>query len=215
MSDSPFDPTGSAYFHLEDFEDGALNTPGVSASAVWRVAAPSGFTDSVDADDGTINNSGTAGRSFYSGGTQPSLSITFSATALGGNLPTFVGIVWTDVGIVQSGTSGFGDVTFSAFGPMGISLGSNIGTNLGNGSAFGSGSLATAEDRFFGVINLDGISSITISMNNSVDWEVDHLQYGSASVTQPVPEPATMLLFVFGTGVVVFGRYVRKKIKRN
>jgi hypothetical protein len=52
-------------------------------------------------------------------------------------------------------------------------------------------------------------------MNNSVDWEVDHLQYGSASVTQPVPEPATMLLFVFGTGVVVFGRYVRKKIKRN
>ncbi len=49
-ADSPFDL--SSNFYLEDFEDGALNTPGVSGN----VKVQSGFVDidSVDADDGVI-----------------------------------------------------------------------------------------------------------------------------------------------------------------
>src|SRR5690349_19688285 len=54
------------YFHLEDFEDEQLNVPGVTASA-GAPFAPGSITDSVDADDGTIDGSGTAGFSFFSG----------------------------------------------------------------------------------------------------------------------------------------------------
>ena len=33
FADSPFNGGSFSYFHLEDFEDGSLNTPGVTASA--------------------------------------------------------------------------------------------------------------------------------------------------------------------------------------
>src|SRR4029077_12276079 len=36
----------------------------------------------------------------------------------------------------------------------------------------------TSEDRFLGIVNPDGISSVTLTMTNSINWEVDHLQYG-------------------------------------
>lgn len=191
--DSPFNVSGFTYFHLETFEDGVLNTPGATASPGWTVLNPGVFTDSVDRDDGTIDGSGTSGRSFYSSGSQTSVTITFNAAALGGNLPTHAGIVWTDVGDVLSGTSGFGDVTLSALDAMSLPLGSITGTTLGDGTVSG----ATAEDRFFGVTNAAGILSITISMNNSIDWEVDHLQYGFADQTA-VPEPATLTLCGLG-----------------
>lgn len=190
FADSPFNGGAFGAFYLEDFEDGALNTPGATASAGWSVLGPGVFTDSVDADDGTIDGSGAAGHSFFSAGTQSSLTITFDAAALGGSLPTVAGIVWTDVGSVGSGTTGFGPVLFSATGPGGIPLGSIGPFTLGDGSAAG----GTAEDRFFGVTSAAGISSITISMSNSVDWEVDHLQYG----IRPVPEPGSLALVAIG-----------------
>src|SRR5262249_46333799 len=55
QADSPFVPGGT--FQVETFEDNALNTTGVVAST-GSVAGPSGITDSVDADDGTIDGSG-------------------------------------------------------------------------------------------------------------------------------------------------------------
>lgn len=179
-ADSPL--TGPfAYSHLENFEDGLLNTPGVISSAGWVAAAPGALTDSVDGDDGAIDGSGIAGRSWYSGFVAGSVTFTFDGVALGG-FPTHVGLVWTDVG-QTSGTSGVGPVSFTALDAAGASLGSVGPFNLGDGIASG----GTAEDRFFGIVNAGGVSSITMSMGNSLDWEVDHLQYAM------IPEPTAAL----------------------
>ncbi|MCC6820722.1 MAG: hypothetical protein IT579_08345 [Verrucomicrobia subdivision 3 bacterium] len=164
FADSPFNATGFKYFYLENFEDSAQNTLGATPSAGWIVASAAGGADSVDP----------GGHSYYSSASQTNLTITFNAAALGGKLPTHAGIVWTDVGNVTSGSFGVGTVRFTARDANGVSLGTNASGNLGNGSAVPS----QAEDRFFGVVNAGGISSISISMPASKDWEVDHLQYG-------------------------------------
>ena len=55
FADSPFFSQSFSYFYLEDFEDGALNTPGVTTHQSWYVKGPSASTDSVDADDGVVD----------------------------------------------------------------------------------------------------------------------------------------------------------------
>ena len=64
-ADSPFNGYDFDSFYLENFEDGLLNVPGVSAST-GSVVGPGGATDSVDGDDGTIDGSGTSGKSYLS-----------------------------------------------------------------------------------------------------------------------------------------------------
>lgn len=187
FADSPYNGGAFNYFLLETFEDGALDTPGASASGSWTVLAPGPQTDSVDADDGAIDGSGTGGHSFFSKSENSTLTITFSAAALGGHLPTHVGIVWTDVGLT-SGTQGLGAVAFSAVDGLGASLGSIGPFNLGDLAVEG----GTAEDRFFGVVDPGGILSITISIPDSNDWEVDHLQYGFAALALPEPGPLSL-----------------------
>lgn len=184
ISDSPFSGlTFPEYFHLETFEDGALNTPGVTSTGT--VVGPSTLTDSVDADDGAIDGSGTGGRSYFTGQVQTLLGFNFSEATLGG-LPTHVGIVWTDVGAVLGGAFGFGPVTFNVYGPGGALLDTTTAANLGDGAIIG----ATAEDRFFGYISEGGISRIEVFMQLSQDFEVDHLQYGRV----PAPGAAALLL---------------------
>ncbi|MDX1961543.1 MAG: hypothetical protein SFX18_00230 [Pirellulales bacterium] len=178
FADSPFAGQPFQYFHLETFDDGALNTPGVAANPGWIIATAGALTDSVDAN----------GQSYYSGQTQSSLTLTFDAASLGGLFPTAVGIVWTDVGNLVSGGLGVGDVTFSAVDGMGAPLGAFGPFTLGDGTALSN----SAEDRFLGVTSATGVSSITISMPNSIDWEVDHLQYGA------IPEPGLGWLLVGG-----------------
>jgi hypothetical protein len=163
QTDSPFVPGG--IFHLDDFEDNALDTPGVTPSA-GAVIPPGGLTDSVDADDGATDGSGTAGYSFFSGSGAAGIRFEFDAGVLGA-LPTAAGIVWTD---------GQGEYSFEAFDPMGASLGT-----LGPFSAAGAVSGETAEDRFLGVYDAGGISAIAIS-NTLGGIEVDHLQYGAATL---------------------------------
>lgn len=178
--DSPFAGVPAwAYFHVEDFEDG-LNTPGLSASA-GSLLSSGGLRDSVDADDGAIDGSGSAGFSWYSASSR-SIDFSFDALVLGA-LPTHAGIVWTDVGFTD-GTFCVGHVAFEAFDSGGLSLGSIGPFQVGDGAANG----GTAEDRFLGVINLGGISRIRISMPDSGDWEVDHVQYGL------VPAPGALAL---------------------
>ncbi|MDI1320139.1 MAG: hypothetical protein PSW75_08095, partial [bacterium] len=143
FADSPFNAGSFTYFHLETFEDGLFNTPGVSAST-GSVIGPGSNTDSVDGDDGFIDGSGTNGLSYFGGGT---VTFTFSAATLG-SLPTNVGIVWTDGQ----------NPTFEAFDALNNSLGTLLGTSA-DGSNFGT----TAEDRFFGVSYAGGISTITIT----------------------------------------------------
>jgi len=202
FSDRPFTaPTGD-YYYLEDFEDGALSTTGVTASG-GVVADPGALTDSVDDDNGPIDGSGISGHSWYSNFATSSFAFTFSSVALGA-LPTHAGIVWTDVGSVTEGTAGYGSVTFEAFGPTNLSLGSIGPVVLGDGLATGT----TAEDRFFGVANLAGISRIVISTTNSTDWEVDHLQYARLIVPEPV---AVLLAAVALVGVALTGRRPRSR----
>lgn len=191
FTDSPFAGLPFATFVLEDFEDGAFNPIGATASPGWVVNTPGPFTDSVDLDDGVLDGSGTAGHAFYSASAQATLTITFDAAALGGRLPTHAGVAWTDVGNT-TGTTGVGTVTFSALDALGNPLGTIGPVTLGDGAATG----ATPEDRFFGVTNLGGIASFTIAMSDSVDWEVDHIQFGVI-----VPEPSAAALL--GIGLVV------------
>lgn len=192
-ADSPFNSLTFTYFHLESFEDGALNTPGVTvAPANLSVINPSDFTDSVDGDDGAIDGLGRLGRSLFGGGP---IVFTFNATALG-SLPTHAGIVWTD---------GQGDITFEAFDQNGTSLGTLIGTHAG-----GSFTGETAEDRFYGATHAGGISRISITTPGSM--EVDHLQYGAVPALQAVPEPTSLVLLGIGAlGLCGFARRRRKE----
>lgn len=111
--DSPFNALqtsgGFTYFYLETFEDGLLNTPGVSANT-GSVLGPGGLTDSVDADDGVIDGSGLTGHTWVFGSSP--VIFTFSAATLGA-LPTHAGLVWTDGP----------HPTYEAFDALGNSLG--------------------------------------------------------------------------------------------
>jgi PEP-CTERM motif len=187
---SPFSSlTFTSYFHLETFEDGLLNTPGVSAS-VGSVLAPGSTTDSVDADDGNIDGSGILGNSLAFSSSGGTISFTFNGTTLGG-LPTHAGIVWTD---------GAGAITFDAFDGSGTLIGSVGGTHA-DGNFLG----GTAEDRFYGIIAPGGIGRISIR-NATSGIEVDHLQYGR-TIT---PEPSTLALLAVN-GIALFGVVRRKR----
>jgi hypothetical protein len=174
---SPFSSLNFKYFHLEDFEDGAFNTPGVSITENFAIRPPGGTADSVDGDDGTVGGSGTDGYSIASNFSTSSFTFNFSQTILG-NYPTHAGIVWTDVGRNNGGDPFPADlinnVVFEAFDPAGLSLGQIGPFSLGDSEIVGQ----TAEDRFFGVINYLGVSKIRISMPGLNNWSVDHLQYG-------------------------------------
>lgn len=191
FADSPFFGGSFGAFHLEDFEDHLLNSPGVSASAggVTSVVFGPSIHDSVDADDGAIDGSGLQGDSYFGSG-PTGFTFTFNAATLGA-LPTSSGVVWTDAG-------GGASVTFSAFGPGGNLL----FTHTESGFVDNSNNGETGEDRFFGVVDMAGISAIFIS-NSSGGIEVDHLQYGLA-----VPEPQSYALMLAGlaAGLMVVQR---------
>ncbi len=181
------------YSHLETFEDNLLNTSGVTASAGAVLGpAATALVDSVDADDGSIDGSGSAGHSYYSN-TANFITFSFSAAALG-SLPTVVGLAFTDVG--QLTTVGIpccrSDASFEAFDELGASLGMFKIANFGDGFVNGS----TAEDRFVAVRHAGGISSFKVGFADSTDWEVDHLFY--ARDAAGVPEPTTLALAALG-----------------
>ena len=195
--DSPFHYLTHSYFYVEDFEDNALNTPGITSSAGLPFTNGSS-SDSVDGDDGVIDGLGNHGHSYWSAYSPNAFTFTFSAGALG-SLPTMAGLVWTDVGQVNSGTTGFGSVTFEAFDQNGVSLGTIGPAAVGDGLVNGE----TAEDRFFGVEYDGGISKIKMTMTNSNDFEIDHVQYGGTNLTgvaggtpafhvgEPFPNPSS------------------------
>ncbi len=180
FADSPFAGQSFSYFHLEDLEDGLLNTPGLSASnhlVVSRTLTNSQNVDSVDADDGSIDGSGLHGHSMWvPAPSEPNITLTFDDGVLG-TLPTHVGVVWTD---------GLNQVEFEAFDELGFSLGT-LNASPADGNFVG----GTSEDTFFGVIHSGGVSSIKVTSgigNVASGIELDHVQYGYAST---VPEPAT------------------------
>ncbi len=175
-SDSPWTGVSFDYFHLDDIEDKALNTPGATLASgiVTSSSFGPGLTDSVDGDDGLIDGIG-AGESLFANGP---IRINFSEAVLG-TLPTHAGIVWTD------GVTGG---TFEALDRNGSSLGTISGTHASSGFTG-----QTDEDRFYGVEYQDGISAIIIRSPGSA-VEADHVQYGYA----PVPEPGIMAALGLG-----------------
>lgn len=187
-SDSPY--VGPyLYSHLEDLEDGLLNATGLGADA-GSVLNPGQQTDSVDADDGAVDGLGTRGHSWYVAST--ALTLSYSAVALG-QLPTRVGVVFTDIGLrTDTLPPGFGVALIEVFDGNGVSLGSSS-FEFGDGSTFG----GTAEDRFIGAESAAGIGSIRIGFSGaSVDWEADHFFYGrTAGVSAP---PSLALALVAG-----------------
>ncbi|MCX4030002.1 hypothetical protein H0A36_01965 [Endozoicomonas sp. SM1973] len=196
VADSPFAGKNFNYFYLENFEDHQLNTPGISASAggVTSVVYGPRIHDSVDADDGVLDGNGLAGDSYFSWSGKDGITFSFDANELGA-LPTHVGIVWTD---------GLGATFFEAFDSADVSLGSIGPVNIATRGHAGQ----TDEDRFFGITNPNGISSIFIS--NAVGGiEVDHLQYGYvAQPVVPVSEPS--FIFLFGIGLICLFRLVKR-----
>jgi hypothetical protein len=202
-SDSPFAATdfSGGYFYLEDFEDHALSTPGVAGingGPTSIVFGPT-FHDSVDIDDGVLDGSGLAGDSWFFSGA--STGFTFNAGVLGA-LPTHVGVVWTD-GPFQT------PVTFTAIGADGITTVCSIGPAAGFANSSFNGE--AAEDRFFGCSDAGGILRIQVTNSLGGGIEVDHLQYGNARETTPVPEPLTIALLGVGGAFLARRRATLKR----
>lgn len=169
FADSPFNGVNFTYFFLENFEDGLQNTLGVTRVGGSILLRSDVFSDSVDGDDGVIDNNGNTGGAttgaLYSFGAF-SIQFDFDASLLGGRLPTHVGLVVTDA---LTST----DMTLSAF-RGGQLLGSITGFQVSEREHL------TQQDRFYGFVDLNGIDRIVIAGTTSNDWAMDHLQYGAA-----------------------------------
>lgn len=189
-ADSPFVSLGLQDFVLEDFEAGAL--AGYTASAGGRIGPGFGI-DSV----------APGGISYYLN--VNAVEFAFAPyLAANGALPTHAGLAWTDVGFVDNAGIGVALVEFEAFDALNASLGV-VSAILGDGDFRG----GTDEDRFFGAFNAGGISRVIIRMPQSTDWEVDHLQFGTA----PVPEPVSWAMLIGGLGLV--GAAARRRVRSS
>jgi hypothetical protein len=161
---------GASDLHLENFEDGLVNTAGLTVNH-GKIKGPGGSTDSVDGDDGKLNKKGNKGHSFSSGSFK---SITFNFASQDGQGPTAAGIVFTD-GKANA------RITFKAWDTAGNYLGKikvKLGDLVRNGT--------TGEDRFFGLTSESGISRIQIASNQS-GFEVDHVQFAYNFAVVPLP----------------------------
>lgn len=168
-ADSPFfGVVLPVYDHFEDWEDGLVNTPGVTPSSTAVGASFGALVDSVDGDDGTVDGKceKAAGlcNSGFSGDGQ--ISFTFDAAQLGGQLPSHVGIAWTD------GSTGC-DAIFEAYDAADVLIGSKTAAAVGDNTNVGS----YDEDRYFTVVHAAGVKRVVVK-SSAGGVEVDHLHYG-------------------------------------
>jgi len=129
-------------------------------------------TDSVDADDNSIDGDGTMGSSWFTA--TSALNITFDQAA-----PS-AGFVFTDAD--KNATS----ITVTAYGEDGSQLISQSYDSFLDDVFTGT----TQEDRFFGVVAMNNelIKRIQVSIDRGLGIEIDHVQFVTAEV---IPEPAS------------------------
>ncbi len=186
---------GQTYFFLEDYQDGLANSPGVTYGVGGGPRTDNGRngsanaganTDSVDEDNGTVDDDRTTNPLGVYRHNPATLTITFDAIALGG-LPTHVG--WVEA---QASATTNGIVEF--FAADGV-------TSLGS-TSWGVIPGPTSPDIFVGAMDAGGISRIELSRSNGSDLQVefDHLQYGrvGAPANGTAPEPSTLILAALG-----------------
>jgi hypothetical protein len=190
LSDSPFYANAGGSFHLENFENGSTNA--LLTAIGGSIRGPSASTDSVDGDDGSVDGSGQGGHSYSTNGR----SMTFRFGNVGGHKPTMAGLVFTD-GRPNS------MITFRAWDANGDLIG-RVRARLGDLARNG----GTAEDRFFGIANDEGISRFRIDSSRA-GFEVDHLQFAYGFSVVPVP-PALGLGLAGLAGVGLWQRFKRR-----
>lgn len=128
------------------------------------------------------------------------------------DLPTAVGIVWTDGppppagGPAQTYTFEFSGFDASFFP---VSLGS-VTLTLGDDTFLGTnpdGSRNTAEDRFVGFTHPGGITGFSVTSGTAGIWELDDLQWGRmAEPPAVVPLPAGLPLLAGPLGLLALLR---------
>ena len=168
---------------LENFEDRSLDASlSVNKGNLIGIGIFGNGANSVDADDGAIDNSGLLGVSWTASFSGPPLRFTF----IGNALPTAFGLVITAAG---------GGTTFRALD----SAGQLIATRSFNLAVENTG--VVAGDRFVGLQFPPGIRAIEVSFGGGF-IDVDHIQYGQMA---PVPEPGSWALMAGGLlGVVAW-----------
>ena len=134
-------------------------------------------TDSVDADDNSIDGDGTMGSSWFAATGE--LTITF-------DVPTpSAGFVFTDADKTAN------TVTITAYAEDGTELISQSFDAFFDDVFTGT----TQEDRFFGVVGMAGemIKTLNVAVDQGRGIEIDHVQF-----VKPIPEPATLGLISTG-----------------
>ena len=161
---------------VEDFEQGSVNSFLSISPASGRVLGPEELDDFGNR---WVDSVELPGHSWFLEDASPVLTIDFAQPV------SSAGLVWTDGDRNVS-------VVFESFDASGASLGS-IGpvSDISDGMFFGS----TDEDRFFGVVDPNGISRLQISnIGSGNGLEVDHITW------QAVPEPGALPLLLIGLG---------------
>jgi hypothetical protein len=170
--------------------------------------------------DPSVDSVGTGG-GFGGGslGVSPETGRSFTRVGFGfiaatpADLPTAVGIVWTD-GPFEIPGSPRETYTFAFFGPLdpfAIDLPvAEITLTLGDDTSFGEnpdGTRNTAEDRFVGVTHAAGIRGFTVTSGPASIFELDELQWGRmAEPPSVIPLPAGLPLLAAGLGLMALLR---------
>jgi len=131
-------------------------------------------TDSVDVDDGAIDDDGTMGSSWFC--RQESLTIQFDSPVLA------AGFAFTD------GDRRLTNVKVEFFGGDGSPIGTIDAGDIVDEVYTGT----TGEDRYLGIrATQELVSKIRISIDAGTGLEIDHIKF------EPVPEPSAGLLVAF------------------
>lgn len=162
-------------FYFENFEDGALNTFGVTvqgpafgqAGANAEIFGPSSAADSIEAGGKSLRAT-----------TASAGSVTFGFA----DDPENVSLVITDT----NGASGVA-FTFTVFDANG-----NIGNFIVGGIGDGTAVANTGDDTVFGFNSPNGIATITVSSSGGALWELDHLAYTRHASSYGLPSRGDM-----------------------